>query len=222
MRMCQRLFGASEFDLIVLVDAVANWPMNDLMMEARGKPILAINTGAFGLNFTFGYGFYPINTNITIIEEHPILANMSDVLFRISDPTDSMCVVLCEVPPQMKIVASYITPFDISDPMLLVYWPVIDEKAVIVFCDWRSGDNPLKDQGLMSKFVNNVVDWLTLDEHDLNRDGKVNIIDISIVAKAFDSHPGHEGWNPDADLNHDEKINILDISAFAKCFGKTV
>jgi hypothetical protein len=56
---------------------------------------------------------------------------------------------------------------------------------------------------------------------DLNSDGRVNILDISIVAKSFGSRPGDPNWNETADLNKDELINILDISRVAKDFGKT-
>jgi hypothetical protein len=56
---------------------------------------------------------------------------------------------------------------------------------------------------------------------DLNQDGTVNILDISIVAKAFGSKPGDPNWNETADLNKDELVNILDISLVARDFGKT-
>jgi len=214
--------GTVDFDLIVLVDAMANWTMNHLVMEAfnGGKPILAINTGIFGLNFTFAYGFYPIGTNITITEEHPILKDISNVIFRISDPNDLMCIVMCEVSPEMKIVVSYDTPFDASDPMIVVYQPIIDKKAVIVLCDWRSGDNPFGEQGLMSKFVDNTVNWMNLNEVDLNSDEIVDILDVAIVAKAYGSYPRHPRWNPIADLNHDGIINIVDVGWVCKKFGK--
>jgi len=57
---------------------------------------------------------------------------------------------------------------------------------------------------------------------DLNYDGIVNIVDISIVAVAFGSTPEDLGWNIIADLNNDEIINILDVSMVAMEFGKTV
>jgi hypothetical protein len=57
---------------------------------------------------------------------------------------------------------------------------------------------------------------------DLNLDGTVNILDISIVARAFASRLGDPLWNPIADLNEDGDIGILDISSVAKDFGKTV
>jgi outer membrane protein assembly factor BamB len=51
-------------------------------------------------------------------------------------------------------------------------------------------------------------------------DGKVDIKDISAVAKAFGSIPGHPKWNPVVDINQDIKVDIKDISSAAKNFGK--
>jgi parallel beta-helix repeat protein len=57
---------------------------------------------------------------------------------------------------------------------------------------------------------------------DLNLDGKVNIIDVSIVAYSFGRSYGNERWNKDADLNNDEQINIIDIAIVAREFGRTI
>jgi cytochrome oxidase Cu insertion factor (SCO1/SenC/PrrC family) len=55
---------------------------------------------------------------------------------------------------------------------------------------------------------------------DINGDGTVNIVDISIVAFAFGSEPGNPNWRSIADLNNDEEINILDIAMAAVEFGR--
>jgi hypothetical protein len=57
---------------------------------------------------------------------------------------------------------------------------------------------------------------------DLNQDGVVNILDISIVARAYSSIPGDPTWNETADLNKDRIINILDIAMIARDYGRTV
>jgi hypothetical protein len=54
---------------------------------------------------------------------------------------------------------------------------------------------------------------------DLNDDGVVNKVDISIAANAFGTKPGDLNWNEKADLNKNGTINILDICAVAKAFG---
>jgi hypothetical protein len=55
---------------------------------------------------------------------------------------------------------------------------------------------------------------------DLNGDGRVNIVDVTIVAKAFQSRPGDPSWNPNADVDNSGIINIIDVTKVAKEFGK--
>ena len=52
-------------------------------------------------------------------------------------------------------------------------------------------------------------------------DGKVNIMDISVVAKAFGTTPGMPLWNANCDVNNDGIVNIRDISIVAKNWGAT-
>jgi uncharacterized protein YfaS (alpha-2-macroglobulin family) len=54
---------------------------------------------------------------------------------------------------------------------------------------------------------------------DLNGDGKVNIVDLTLVAKAWGSHPGDSRWNPQCDLNGDNLINIIDITLVARAWA---
>lgn len=56
---------------------------------------------------------------------------------------------------------------------------------------------------------------------DINHDGTVNIIDISIVATAFGSKPGDKKWNAKTDLNGDGVINIVDLAIVARQFGES-
>ncbi len=49
---------------------------------------------------------------------------------------------------------------------------------------------------------------------DVNGDGITNILDLVIVAQAF------EEYNADADVNRDEVVNILDLVLVASAFGK--
>ena len=56
---------------------------------------------------------------------------------------------------------------------------------------------------------------------DINNDGIVNIVDITIVAKAFGTKPGDDRWNETADVDKNGQVNIIDISMVAKDFGKT-
>lgn len=55
---------------------------------------------------------------------------------------------------------------------------------------------------------------------DINRDGRVNILDISASAIAFGSRIGDPNYDSLVDINKDNIINILDISAVAIDFGR--
>jgi len=56
---------------------------------------------------------------------------------------------------------------------------------------------------------------------DLNGDGIVDILDLSLVAHSYGSHPEDNRWNEACDLNKDEVINIIDLAIVALEYGKT-
>jgi hypothetical protein len=55
---------------------------------------------------------------------------------------------------------------------------------------------------------------------DVNIDGKVDIVDISIMATAFMSEPGDKRWKSAADLDNNGIVNIVDITLAALKFNK--
>jgi cytoskeletal protein CcmA (bactofilin family) len=55
---------------------------------------------------------------------------------------------------------------------------------------------------------------------DVTGDGKVNILDVAKVAKAFLATETDPQWDPNVDLDNSGQINIVDISKVAKEFGK--
>ena len=59
-------------------------------------------------------------------------------------------------------------------------------------------------------------------ESDLDHNGEVNILDLSIVAQEFGSKLGDENWNSIADRNADGTVNILDIARVAKDWEKRI
>lgn len=61
-----------------------------------------------------------------------------------------------------------------------------------------------------------------LPSYDINRDGKIDILDLATVAYAFGSYPGHPRWIPDADVNEDEKVDVKDLAIVASHFGEIV
>jgi hypothetical protein len=54
---------------------------------------------------------------------------------------------------------------------------------------------------------------------DLNKDGKVDILDVTIVAVAYRSEPGDNNWNAVADIDGNAQVNILDLSMVGRDYG---
>jgi PKD repeat protein len=54
---------------------------------------------------------------------------------------------------------------------------------------------------------------------DLNEDGKVDILDLAIFARAYGSVPGSERWNPRADIDGNGVVNILDGVVVARSYN---
>ncbi len=61
-------------------------------------------------------------------------------------------------------------------------------------------------------------DWMPL-QGDLNMDGKVDQIDLDIVAAAYGAAAGDHNWNPVADLNNNDLIELYDLTTVAANFG---
>jgi PKD repeat protein len=54
---------------------------------------------------------------------------------------------------------------------------------------------------------------------DVNGDGKVNLADLVLLAKAYGSTPGSPNWNPNADFNNDGSVGLDDLVILAKYYG---
>jgi predicted lipoprotein with Yx(FWY)xxD motif len=54
---------------------------------------------------------------------------------------------------------------------------------------------------------------------DINGDGTINIIDVSMAARTFGAKPNEPSWNANADMDEDGQVNIVDLTMIAKGFG---
>jgi hypothetical protein len=77
--------------------------------------------------------------------------------------------------------------------------------------------NTTTDYGLWSTASREI--QVTL-KTDLNRDGMVNIQDITFAAGAFGSKQGNPRWNPIADLDGNGEVNMIDLVMIAIDYGK--
>ncbi len=47
---------------------------------------------------------------------------------------------------------------------------------------------------------------------DLNKDGKIDIADFTLLANAYGTATGQSGFDERADINKDGKVNIADLA----------
>lgn len=83
--------------------------------------------------------------------------------------------------------------------------------------------SPLGDHNVYASYYQTLatttfdVVWLFTD---IDRNAKVDILDIALVAKAYGSEPDDPNWEPKADLDGNGLIDILDIAKVARDYGK--
>jgi len=56
---------------------------------------------------------------------------------------------------------------------------------------------------------------------DANGDCAVNVFDIIMIIRSYNTSPGDPKWNPDADLNDDGRVNIRDLLQVIRHFRDT-
>ena len=59
-------------------------------------------------------------------------------------------------------------------------------------------------------------DSVLLLKGDVNKDEKVDVLDLNVIEESFGATPEEENWNPDADITNDSKIDVFDLAAVGK------
>jgi hypothetical protein len=94
-------------------------------------------------------------------------------------------------------------------------WPAIaqtrDMKIWVVWVSNRA-DQPLGNWDVY---------YRTSLSGDVNEDGAVDVIDLSIVGMAYGKREGDPGYNPDADINKDKRVDMRDVAIITFYYGET-
>jgi len=72
-----------------------------------------------------------------------------------------------------------------------------------------TGSNALSDGNISVRLVG-----------DVNGDGRIDLRDTALVARALGSTPTSANWNPSADIDGDGVVNMQDITLVARHFGQ--
>ncbi len=95
-------------------------------------------------------------------------------------------------------------------------WPSVTQTSdTAVWVVWTSDRADQPDWGNWDIFCRKSL------VGDVNSDGQVDIVDLSLVGVAFARFKGEPQYNPDADLNSDEIIDVIDVSLVSMNYGET-
>lgn len=183
-------------DIPISID-IASW------LTQTGGPYTS--TPAPSLNLTasktiVGQGF-PVAVNATVENRGASTKSFNVTLYANSSIISSQTVTL-EGGNSTEIDAAWNTArFDVGNYTLIAFGrPVVGDTANNTFVGG-------------SVFVSIV--------GDVNADCRVDMKDVSHVARRFQCVQSDSLWDSNADINCDEKIDMKDISTIAKEFGKT-
>jgi parallel beta-helix repeat protein len=172
-------------------------------------------------------------SNYNTIVQNNIIENAYGICFDLYIVNSTQNVILnnniINNTQQVRIASGSVNNWDGGYPAGGNYWS--DCSGTDLFCGVyqnRSGSDGIADEPY-------IIDAENKDRYplmnpwtpqalitDINDDGKVNILDVTIVAKAFGTKQGDLMWNEAADLDKNGQINIIDITIVAKDYGKSV
>jgi PKD repeat protein len=220
-----------QTDELVLFDASGSTPNNGTIVSyawSFGDGVTHIDSKPNATHVYESFGNYTVTLNITDSEGESGIATttiwvvelpIADFFFEPATPR--VCTVLT---------------FDasISNP----------RGGYIISYEWDFGDGSAAEFGMVvtHRFLNmddpkvslNVTDsegeWnmktlvLSILPHiaDLNEDGTVNILDLTVFAISFGSFQDHGRWNPRADLDGNGKVNILDGVVISRSYNMCI
>jgi hypothetical protein len=174
----------------VAITSVAPWPNLTLPSYLRVN-VTVENQG--NVSETFNVTVHADNLTVT-----------SATVIEMAPGSNETLKLACDLFPFREVIfpRSLWTP-----PMPMIVNVTVWAEATVTVGEANTTNNVLVG-GQVS-----LIWWWT----DLNGDGRINIIDIAIMAKKFGSIGG---WHPCWDFDGDERISILDMVYVAKDYRK--
>lgn len=137
-----------------------------------------------------------------------------------------------------------------SSPMGTFFLPIVEQDFVHVACVTLGNYPGVSGNGTLFSVTFNVIEYGISDLHiydsvlldsnvmkishntidgrvlatilgDVNGDGIVNILDLTIVSLSYGSFKDEPGYNPEADINEDGIVDMRDLAIVARRLGVT-
>ena len=230
--------GNNVFESVTDVQAMLILP-EGANLTSKFNPVLVGTMGpgpaGASCNWTLVFsraGSYDIAVNVSCLDTQGIffsLANLTTVdvydfphvEFTYSEKTYANHTVIFDASKSYSLMSGTIVSYqwDFGDGTNITTASPVVEHTFSTVGNYTVLLNVTDSQELSSVAAHNVRASLF---GDINLDNAVNILDVSIVALSYGSHPGDEKWNAECDLNDDNIIDIVDLSLVAVLYGTTV
>jgi len=92
----------------------------------------------------------------------------------------------------------------------------IEHKAEIVFGVWKA----CATANVAEQTVMDTMPFVVIILGDVDGDGKVEMKDLVLLAKAYGSRPGDPNWNFMADMDNNNFVGLLELVIIAKNYGQ--
>ena len=202
--------GIGDTPFIINTENQDKYPlMHQWVMQAHDIAVV----GVVSTKTVVGLGSYPF---ISLSVENQGL-NQEDINFTVNYGPTIIASQVVTVPSGLfiKLTLAWNTTLE-----------AMGNNTLSAHVEPVSGETDIADNSLTDGFV--VIAMLG-DLTGLGGwpDGRVDIRDLAVAAKAFGSYPGHVKWNPNADITGtiylvpDDKVDIRDLAAIARNYGKT-
>jgi len=154
-------------------------------------------------NTTWVYQGQVVNVNVTVSNVGSSAEKVWVTLFynitaELIIGTNTSAVIL-------GVGQNYTFPFTWNTTGIPIDYPGYTLTAMALI---SGGSNTLSDGNITVRIIG-----------DVNGDGRVDLKDLALVARAFGSTPTSPNWNPTADINGDGLVNMKDIDLVARNFG---
>jgi hypothetical protein len=170
--------------------------------------------------FPFGvlYPWLTVSANVTVENQGTVEESFNVTLYAGNLTIQTLTV--SNLAPGLSTILTF--EWEIFPIRIMIFPPPWDPWRIMRKCLNLTAEVSVVDGEVDTSdnvYVDGVINvvWMV---PDVNYDGKVDMKDLAIMAKAFGSSPGNPRWNPDLDFNQDGKIDMRDISPTARAFGR--
>ncbi len=172
-------------------------------------------------SYEIGISWDPHYLKLTGFVPGDFIVHLGHVYYSYFNEMSGYLGLGCTIDPPYGPIDDYVVDLAILNFTSLPYvWPDPDVNTTIAI--------DVENHCLMTKQGMSIENSIGLAQTpvmikpipgDINNDGRVDLVDMRLVAKAYGTRHGDTYWDPRADLNRDNLISVFDLVLVSKNYG---